>query len=72
MIGMLLRYVNSKMVSGQGSTVIFPIQGHSYMAVDRVFGRDEQDYRKQAIFTGPKCYDRILEKYGRTRKLWKD
>lgn len=47
MLSFLLQYVNSEHNLFREVRVIFPISGHSYMALE--FGRIEKDIRKQKV-----------------------
>lgn len=46
----------------------FPVRGHSFLPADRVFGRIEQDIRKQETVLLPEEYIRILEKHARVHR----
>lgn len=72
LVGMLLRYINSEQCPFQTIRLIFPVKGHSYMPPDRVFGRVERQYRRSQRFITPNSYDKILEKFGIIRRMWKD
>ena len=42
----------------------FPVRGHSFLPADRVFGRIEQDIRKNNTILLPEGYHQILAKHG--------
>nr|CAH7730369.1 unnamed protein product [Callosobruchus chinensis] len=46
-------------------THVFPVRGHSYMPVDRIFGRIEKQYRKLEEMISPTDYYDILGKSGK-------
>ena len=50
----------------------FPIRGHSFLPADRVFGRVEQDIRKQPTILLPEEYVSILRKHGNVHQYGKD
>lgn len=65
---MLLQYVNTPSCPFKEIRVIFPVRGHSYMPADAVFGRLEQQYRKQSSFITPDDYYAIMKRFGYIRK----
>ena len=48
---------------------VFPIRGHSFLPVDRVFGRIEQQVQKKDTILMPEEYSAILHSHGNVR-LW--
>lgn len=50
----------------------YPIQGHSFLPIHRVFGRIEQDIRKHATILLPDEYSNILRMHGIVHQYGKD
>ena len=53
-------------------TYFFPVQEHSFLPADRVFGRIEQDIRKKNTILLPEEYCEILRKHGTAHEYGKD
>ncbi|KAK0154986.1 hypothetical protein N1851_002689 [Merluccius polli] len=53
-------------------TYFFPVRGHSFLSADWVFGRVEQDIRKQPTILLPEEYVSILRKHGTVHQHGKD
>lgn len=51
---------------------VFPVRGHSYMPVDRIFGRIEKQYRRFEEMISPKNYYDVLEKTGQLFRYGQD
>ena len=51
---------------------MFPVRGHSFLPADRVFGRIEQDIRKQATILLPEEYISILSHQGSVHRYLQD
>ncbi len=49
---------------------VFPIRGHSFLPVDRVFGRIEQQVRKKETILMPEEYYEILHNHGNVHIYW--
>ncbi|CAL9702359.1 unnamed protein product [Knipowitschia caucasica] len=50
---------------GIGAEFVFPIRGHSFLPVDRVFGRIEQQIRRKDTILMPEEYYEILQNHGK-------
>ncbi|KAK1889032.1 Phosphoribosyl-AMP cyclohydrolase [Dissostichus eleginoides] len=51
---------------------VFPIRGHSFLPVDRVFGRIEQQVRKKDTILMPEEYHQILRSHGNVHVYGQD
>lgn len=71
MVGMLSN-LRSTIFKDVKMECFFPVRGHSFLPVDRVFGRIEQDIRKQDTILLPDKYTNILKKHGSVYVYGKD
>ncbi|XP_048020943.1 uncharacterized protein LOC125266040 [Megalobrama amblycephala] len=71
MVGMLSS-LRSTIFKDVKMECFFPVRGHSFLPVDRVFGRIEQDIRKQDTILLPDKYTNILKKHGSVYVYGKD
>lgn len=53
-------------------TIIFPVRGHSFLPVDRVFGRVEKALRKEPFIKTKECYHDLYKQVGNVRVLGED
>lgn len=71
MVGMLSS-LRSSIFKDVKMEYYFPVRGHSFLPADRVFGRIEQDIRKQDTILLPEEYTNILRKHGSVYVYGKD
>lgn len=68
----MLFALRSQMFPQLNITYFFPIQGHSFLPANRVFGRIEQDIRKHTAVLLPDEYSDILQRHGIVHQYEKD
>lgn len=69
LLAMLSKLCNDRNVNCE---IIFPVRGHSYLPVDRTFGRVEKMLRKTELVLLPDEYNSIFSKVGQVHVLGRD
>lgn len=69
MMAFLLQYLHSRDCLFEEIKFTFPVQGHSFLAADEVFGRIEKEIKQYKFLKTPEDYYKIFKKYGTLRVL---
>lgn len=73
MVGMLAKWLHGESPEEVKSIeFIFPIVGHYFILLDRIFGQIEKELRKVDTIIDPQEYVDIFSKYGNVKILGRD